>query len=150
MIGESVLVRHDAEIRVVIECGLSLHDSPCSDSIVEARLLDTHLAVSGSFMHGKVSGMDSGVRVKARYSLVHPERDTLVDGQLCDCRYCSEGTGNPPLVTPSIEDVVVAFAKGVQEAEGDVGATYDDDPDSLLSRSYDFGRTIGRERLGIE
>jgi hypothetical protein len=51
---------------------------------------------------------------------------------------------------PSIEDLAVAFALGCKEADGDVGMTYDDDPNSLKSRAYDFGRTIGRERLGIE
>lgn len=46
--------------------------------------------------------------------------------------------------------LVSAFALGLDEAADDVGMTYDDDPDSLRSRAYDFGRTIGRERLGIE
>lgn len=80
-----MLVRHDAEIRVVVRCGLTFHGNPCSDTIVPAYLLDAHLTVQ-SITHGKVSGMDSGIRVKYRYSLVNPERDTLVDGQLCDCR----------------------------------------------------------------
>ena len=81
------MVRHDAELRVVTKCGLSAHGNPCSDTIVEARHLDAHLTVQ-SFMHGKVSGMDSGIRVRCSYKLVNPERDVLVDGQLCPCDEC--------------------------------------------------------------
>lgn len=83
-----MLVRHDAELRVVTTCGLSMHGDPCSDTTVEARLLDAHLTVQ-AFMHGKVSGMDSGIRVSCSYSLVNPDRDALGDGKLCDCKECT-------------------------------------------------------------
>lgn len=85
---KKILVRHDAKVRVVIRCGLSGHPNPCSDSVVEARMLDAHLAISGSYVHGKVSGRDSGIRVRATYRLVNPERDALGDGELCTCAEC--------------------------------------------------------------
>jgi len=39
---------------------------------------------------------------------------------------------------------------GYDEAEGDVGITYDDDPESPRSVAYDEGRTAGRIALGLE
>ena len=80
-------VRHDARVRVVIKCGLPGHHRPCSDDVMEVRLLDAHLAVA-AVTHGKVSGMDSGVRVRSRVTLVDPTRDVLQDGQTCPCAEC--------------------------------------------------------------
>jgi hypothetical protein len=37
-----------------------------------------------------------------------------------------------------------AFLLGFREAGGDVGMTYDNDPDSPRSRAYDTGRAWGR------
>lgn len=85
---QNVVVRHDAEIHVVTKCGLSSHRNPCNDTTVEAYLLDSHLAIQ-AFMHGKVSGMDSGIRVTSSYKLVNPERDILENGQLCPCPHTS-------------------------------------------------------------
>jgi len=82
-----MLVAHDAMLRVVITCGLSAHGDPCSDSLVPAASLDGHLVVQ-SVIHGKVSGYDSGIRVKQRVSLVNPDRDLLGDGKLCPCERC--------------------------------------------------------------
>ena len=42
------------------------------------------------------------------------------------------------------------WSLGHEEAEGDVGMTYDDDPESPRSRAYDEGRTAGRVALGLE
>jgi hypothetical protein len=36
-----------------------------------------------------------------------------------------------------------AFHLGVQEASGDIGMTYDNDPESPRSVAYDVGRTVG-------
>jgi hypothetical protein len=36
------------------------------------------------------------------------------------------------------------FVLGIIESEGDVGMTYDDDPDGPRSGAYDLGRTLGR------
>lgn len=83
-----MLVRHDAELEVVIRCNAAGHSKPCSKSIIIAPTLDAHLAISGSYMHGKVSGMDSGIRVRASYKLVNPKRDVLKNGELCPCKDC--------------------------------------------------------------
>jgi hypothetical protein len=82
-----MLVAHDATFRVVITCGLSMHGDPCSDDVVPARSLDGHLTVQ-SVIHGKVSGYDSGIRVKQRTTLIDPERNLLGDGKLCPCAEC--------------------------------------------------------------
>ena len=37
-----------------------------------------------------------------------------------------------------------AFRLGWEEADGEVGTTYDDDPTSPRSEAYDCGRTVGR------
>lgn len=37
-----------------------------------------------------------------------------------------------------------AFRRGVEEADGDVGLTYDGDPTSPRSVAYDCGRTVGQ------
>lgn len=52
-------------IRVRVTCGLSAHGRVCSNDVVRADLLDSHLAVV-AYTHGKVSGMDSGVKVQYR------------------------------------------------------------------------------------
>jgi hypothetical protein len=80
-------VKHGTKFRVVITCGLSTHRDPCSDDIVPAEHLDGHLTVA-AVMHGKVSGHDSGIRVKQRVSLVDPS-DELTGDQLCDCARCA-------------------------------------------------------------
>lgn len=56
-------------LRVRVTCNQRGHRRPCSDDVMEARLVDAHLQVV-AFCHGKVSGMDSGVRVKYRLSRV--------------------------------------------------------------------------------
>lgn len=83
------MVRHDAEILVTANC--SIHGK--HKDIVSASLLDAHLAVE-AVTHGKVSGMDSGVRYKYRIKLVNPKRDILKNGQLCPCLDCVRGTKN--------------------------------------------------------
>jgi len=42
------------------------------------------------------------------------------------------------------ETFCTAYGLGYEEGLGDVGMTYDDDPDSPLSRCYDAGRTVRR------
>lgn len=42
------------------------------------------------------------------------------------------------------DDLVAAFRLGYEEAGGDFGVTFDDSPDSLRSRAYDMGRSLGR------
>lgn len=39
---------------------------------------------------------------------------------------------------------------GFREGDGDVGMTYDDDPDSPKSVAYDTGRAIRRKLLNME
>lgn len=85
--NESVTCRHDAELHVVITCGLSSHGEPCDDSIIPAYELEAHLTLM-AVMHGKVSGYDSGVRVQWAYEFVNPERDVLADGEPCTCKEC--------------------------------------------------------------
>ena len=82
-----MLVRHDAEIRLIVECKKFHPETPCVDRIIPARSLNTYLDIQ-SYLHGKVSGMDSGVQVKYTYNLVNPERDVLKDGTLCPCDEC--------------------------------------------------------------
>lgn len=43
-----------------------------------------------------------------------------------------------------------AFTSGYKEGDGDVGLTFDDDPESLRSRAYDYGRTLYRVEHGLE
>lgn len=43
-----------------------------------------------------------------------------------------------------------AFTSGYKEGDGDVGLTFDDDPESLRSRAYDYGRTLYRIEHGLE
>lgn len=40
--------------------------------------------------------------------------------------------------------MIRAFLLGFREGRGDVGMTYDDDPESPRSRAYDRGRTLFR------
>lgn len=84
---KTVLVRHDAELEVTTKCSMPFHTKPCNKTIIVAPTLDAHMAIQ-AYMHGKVSGMDSGVRVKCTYRLVNPDRDILKDGQLCPCDKC--------------------------------------------------------------
>jgi len=84
---QKVLVRHDADIHLKVKCGLSGHPNPCVDRVVKASELDAALTVQ-SYIHGKISGYDSGIRVKANYKLVNPERDLLKNGELCNCQEC--------------------------------------------------------------
>ncbi len=82
-----MLVRHDAEVRVVITCSEPEHDKPCNESILKPAMLDAHLALA-SYEHGKISGMMSPGKVQYKVSLVKPERDILKNGQLCPCGEC--------------------------------------------------------------
>lgn len=41
-----------------------------------------------------------------------------------------------------------AFVLGFREGDGDVGMTYDNDPESPRSRAYDRGRTLRRVFTG--
>lgn len=43
-----------------------------------------------------------------------------------------------------------AFVRGLTEAGGDMGLTYDDDPHSPRSRAYDRGRNLGRQLRGLD
>lgn len=40
--------------------------------------------------------------------------------------------------------MIRVFLLGLRECAGEVGMTYDDDPNSPRSRAYDTGRTFGR------
>ena len=79
-------VKHGTKVRVVIKCGIASHGDPCSDEIVPIEHLEAHSDVN-AFMHGKVSGSDSGVRVTRTVTLVDPT-DELTGDQLCDCADC--------------------------------------------------------------
>lgn len=46
--------------------------------------------------------------------------------------------------------LAIAFEHGLAESVGDVGRTYDNDPESAESRAYDYGRTLGRQIAGLE
>lgn len=48
------------------------------------------------------------------------------------------------ILTP---DECEAFRLGLAEADGDVGMTYDGNPESPRSIAYDVGRTLGRNVL---
>ena len=85
--ARDIHVRHDADLRVIVRCGLSSHGNPCEDVVLKPDVLDAHLSIA-AVMHGKVSGMDSGIRVTYRISLVNPKRDKLRKGQLCTCNEC--------------------------------------------------------------
>ena len=37
----------------------------------------------------------------------------------------------------------MAFAKGLKESNSSFGMTYDNDPESIRSRAYDYGKTFG-------
>lgn len=86
----NVMVRHDAELKITTRCDMVGHKQPCSNIIVPAPHLDAHMAVE-AYKHGKISGRDSGVRVRCTYKLVNPERDVLKEGQFCTCADCLAG-----------------------------------------------------------
>lgn len=83
------MVRHDAQLRVITKCDAG-HSQPCNNSIIPAPNLDAHMAIE-AYKHGKVSGYDSGIRVRCTYKLVNPKRDVLKDGELCPCADCLAG-----------------------------------------------------------
>lgn len=56
-------------LRVKVTCNMPGHKRPCSNDVMEAALIDAHLQVV-AFCHGKISGMDSGIRVRYRLSRV--------------------------------------------------------------------------------
>lgn len=41
-------------------------------------------------------------------------------------------------------EIVSAFILGFREGRGDMGMTYDNDPESPRSRAYDWGRSLRR------
>lgn len=51
---------------------------------------------------------------------------------------------HPEPIESMTDDLVAAFRLGYEEAGGDFGVTFDDSPDSLRSRAYDMGRSLGR------
>ena len=62
---------------------------------------------------------------------------------LVDLGPCPDCDAHQP-VESLTDDLVAAFRLGYEEAGGDFGVTFDDSPDSLRSRAYDMGRSLGR------
>ena len=62
---------------------------------------------------------------------------------LVDLGPCPDCDAHQP-VESLTDDLVAAFRLGYEEAGGAFGVTFDDSPDSLRSRAYDMGRSLGR------
>ena len=67
-----MMVPHDTPIEVTITCNAQGHSKPCAKYVVPAYQLDADATVQ-AVMHGKVSGMDSGIRVRRRIRIVEQE-----------------------------------------------------------------------------
>lgn len=64
------------------------------------------------------------------------------------CRTCDKPSVNP--LGGFCEECQPCWNLGFDEGLGDMGMTYDDDPESPRSVAYDLGRTVRRKAAGLE